>query len=282
MLEFAQKLHDELLLKLDGLNENHDIKTFSPDQRLSLILASIDRLKEKLKAYQFSRENEEIYFFKELLPLFLSLHFYYREKFDLESIELLGTPQLRNGYFDRLFIRIEDFFKENGEFLKYYRSGKTNMDKYYFLRNSSFQQEHMDLITSLIDPSYCTVYSIKVANILAYSKLDRDIRNIFLGEKDEGLPLTNKKTKLEWTDTKAGLVELIYSLKAKGAFNNGKASLKSITEYFENIFSIHPDNTSRSFQEILSRKTGYTKYIDKLRDNQNARIDEIEDGNMSL
>ncbi len=281
MLEFAQKLHDELLLELDSQNENHNIKSFSPDQRLSLILASIDRLKEKLKSYEFLSEEDEVYFFKKLLPLFLSLHLYYKEKFDLQSIELFGTPQLRNGYFERLFIRIEDFFNENAEFLKYYRSGKTYLDKYYFLRNSSFQQEHMDLLTSLIDPSCCTIYSIKVANILTYSKLERDIRNIFLGEKDEGLPLTNNKTKLEWTDTKAGLVELIYSLKAKGAFNNGKAGLKNITEYFENMFSVRLGNTSRSFQEILSRKTGYTQYIDKLRDNLNSRIDEIEDENIA-
>ena len=60
MTEFAQQLYDELLSKLED-----------SDQRLSLIGEAIDQIKLKLKTYQFANEEEEIEFFKNMLPLFL-------------------------------------------------------------------------------------------------------------------------------------------------------------------------------------------------------------------
>ncbi|HMH33149.1 MAG TPA: hypothetical protein VK543_08985, partial [Puia sp.] len=114
MLDFAQNLYEELLFKLDSTVP--DLKTFSPDQRLGLILRSIDQLKEKLKSYTFHSEEEEISFFRSRLPLFLSLFLYYSEKFDLESVQLAGTPQSRLEYFDRQFSRVGHFFIANAEF----------------------------------------------------------------------------------------------------------------------------------------------------------------------
>ena len=117
----------------------------------------------------------------------------------------------------------------------------------------------------MADPSYFTVYSLKIARILAYTHIEQDIRHIFLGREVETAPLPGE-IKLEWTDSKAGLIELIYSLKEQGAFNNGKANLKTITRYFENIFSVRLGNSSSAFQEILERKKSYTNITDKLRD----------------
>jgi len=131
----------------------------------------------------------------------------------------------------------------------------------------------------MADPSYFTVYSLKIARILAYTHIEQDIRHIFLGREVETAPLPGE-IKLEWTDSKAGLIELIYSLKEQGAFNNGKANLKTITRYFENIFSVRLGNSSSAFQEILSRKSGYTNYIDKLKDKLESKIDRIEEGNI--
>ena len=46
----------------------------------------------------------------------------------------------------------------------------------------------------------------------------------------------------------------------------------------EYVFFVHIDNPYRSFQEILSRKKGYTLYPDKLRDGFIHKIDDIESG----
>jgi hypothetical protein len=275
MLDFARALHDELLQILEELDSHRDPLDFSPDHRLQAVQSAIDQIKEKLKSHQFSDESEEIQFFKSVLPLFLSLFIYYREKFELESIQLIGTLQSRHEYIEVQSRRIEDFFRQHAEFFRYYRSGKTNLDRHYFLRSSSINQDNTELLGFVMDASFCTIYSVKIATILAFTRLEQDLHPVTKTVCNESENPRTNPNKLEWTDTKVGLIELIYSLKEQGAFNNGKADLKTIVQYFERIFSIHLGNSSSAFQEILSRKTGSTNYIDKLRDKLRQRIDEI-------
>jgi hypothetical protein len=80
-------------------------------------------------------------------------------------------------------------------------------------------------------------------------------------------------TRLKWTYSKVGLVELIYSLRELGAFNDGKADLKTIKECFEYMFNVDLGNITSSFQEILERKKGYTNITDKLREMFLKKID---------
>jgi len=275
MFHFAQQLHDELLQKLESRDENGNQPAYSHEQRLGIITDAIGRLKEKLKTAQFSVHEEEACFFKDWLPLFLSHYIYHTEISAFESTELRVTPQLRNEYLERLFRKMNDFYKENADFLRYYRSGKTNLDNYYFLRSSLLNQENND---PLMDLSFCTVYSIKVATLKAYGRLEQDIRNQFNDLHGAGKPAGHPGIRLKWTDTKSGAIELIYSLKEKGSFNNGEADLQTIVDYFEYMFSVRLDNPYRSFQEILSRKTGYTIYLDKLKDGFIRKINEMEGG----
>jgi len=76
-----------------------------------------------------------------------------------------------------------------------------------------------------------------------------------------------------------GLVELIYSLNEQGSFN-GNTDIKSITRYFEKVFAVQLSNTSKSFQDLLCCKKGYTTYVDKLREKINGRIDGIEEAHI--
>jgi RteC protein len=277
MIEFTQQLYNELLLKLED-----------SDQRLNLITEAIDQIKQQLKTYQFATEEEEIQFFKNLLPLFLSLFVYYSEKAALGCCERIGTEKSRMDYLDLLFQRIDYFFKANEEFFNYYRFGKTKFDNHYFLRTSYLFNENLDLPVFLMDSSFCTIYSWKLATIMAYTQLEKEISFNVKGKNSEGVTSDYDEegsqsidlVKLEWTDPKMGLIELVYSLRKQGAFNHGKADLKTITRYFEKVFSVQLSNTSKSFQDILSRKKNYTTYLDKLRDKMVAWIDEIEDRNM--
>jgi hypothetical protein len=68
---------------------------------------------------------------------------------------------------------------------------------------------------------------------------------------------------LQWTDSSAGLVEMIYAF-AKGSFNTGNATICEIAEYFEDVFSVHLGNYYRVFQEILCKKKSLTQFMDRL------------------
>jgi hypothetical protein len=132
------------------------------------------------------------------------------------------------------------------------------------------------MLTAVMNPFFNAIYSNKIANMLAYIRLDHEILQSFLPKKNEQPSCPPNECKLEWTDSKAALTELVYALNEQGAFNHGHASIKEITAGIQSAFSVDLGNTSSCFQEILSRKSGYTIYLDKLKDKLNSRIDHIE------
>ena len=79
-----------------------------------------------------------------------------------------------------------------------------------------------------------------------------------------------------WTGSNVGLIELAYALKASGVIGEGRTTLQVIVEQLERAFKIRAGNHTRIFQEILSRKKGYTVFLDHLKDSLLASIDENE------
>jgi RteC protein len=80
---------------------------------------------------------------------------------------------------------------------------------------------------------------------------------------------------LVFTAPKVYLNELGYAMKAHGSFNNGNAPVHKILSALEKMANVDLGNTSRTFQQILARKMGYTKYLDSLKLSLNERIDDF-------
>ena len=74
----------------------------------------------------------------------------------------------------------------------------------------------------------------------------------------------NTKFKLQWTASLSSLNELIYSLKASGAINNGNVGVGQIAEAFEELFNIRVGNIYRRQQE------------NRIRENRSAFIDLLK------
>ncbi len=201
MLDFAKKLYDELISQLKESEEEPDQRSISPDYRLNFITNMLDRLKESILADSFGNEHEEILFFKSGMPLFLSQLIYYKERVDLESMELTGSSRIMEATYERISEKISRFFTENTEFYKYYRSGKTIFDPCYYLRKSPLNQDNMFLPGYKVDESFCTVYSIKLATILAYARLEKDIRLKLTGDERKEVSGI-EEYKLKWTASK--------------------------------------------------------------------------------
>ncbi len=81
---------------------------------------------------------------------------------------------------------------------------------------------------------------------------------------------------LKWTTSKTDLIELIYALHASGTFNNGKADIKEIAEYFQHIFNVELGQYNRVFYDIRARKINKTKLLDNLKENLIRRIKETD------
>jgi hypothetical protein len=281
MLDFTRKLHEDLLLQLEELDDLPDNEKTNPDGKIKLLTKAIDQLKSRLKLFVFDTEEDEIHFFKNELPLFLSLFIYYSEKGAIECSRKVGTEKSSQEFLETVLDKMEYFFNTNMDFFNYCRFGKTRFDKYYFLRNLATCNEHVDMPVFMLDESFCTIYSWKLSTIIAYSRLEKEIRNSpihneILNSKGTG-DKESSEFNLAWTDTKRGLIELIYSLQKQGSFNNGQADLNSIVRCFEKTFSVDLGNTSSSYQQILSRKKGSTHFLNKLLEKFEEGIGRIDE-----
>jgi len=274
MIVFTQKLHEELISKLEVLDKNYSPKNLE-DHRLDLITTAIEKIKHKLKSYTFGSDKDEILFFKSVLPETLSLYIYYSHVMEWGCIEKKGSEKAMYDFYDSMFTKAENFRNEQKDFYEYCRDGKTDLDRIYFLRKSPMNRERVYQINSIMDPASPTVYCGILAKFLAYSRLEHELHLSIQENKQTGVPAIDNGNRLTWTLSKISLVEIIYALKEVKAFNHGKADVKAITEYFERIFNIHIGNIYRSFQEIMSRKTGYALFIDMLRESYLKKIDDI-------
>lgn len=95
------------------------------------------RIRTELKAYIFSDEAEEIYFFKKVKPLFLSTIEYYNLLYHAELFlpEFDASKQMK--FWMRESERLEKFNKANKEFIQYYKEGFSYKDEQYFLRKNN-------------------------------------------------------------------------------------------------------------------------------------------------
>ena len=272
MVAEVRKIYEQLLSELAILDEMHEPDLSSPDQRLLLISGVLELLKQKLTDYILEGDEHEISFYKEALPDILSLFIYYTEKSALETSDLIGTRKSRAEYRSRLMKRIDDFSMENADLYDYYSLRKTNFDSYYFLRSSPLNRESVALFGAVVDCRFCPGFSIKMAMISAYRKLDELLSDGIEGQKS--LATTPSATGLRWTGTKRALTELSYAIQKY--VNNGQVSIKVIVQGFQNLFNTDLGNYPRVFQEVLGRKKGETLFLNQLVDDLQKRIEDQE------
>ncbi len=169
--------------------------------------------------------------------------------------------------------RIDDFSTVNAELYDYYSLRKTNFDSYYFLRSSPLNREAAVLFGTMVDPKFCPGFSIKMAMISAYRKLDAELCENS-GEQNAKPTDPSKMSRLQWTGTKRDLTELVYAIKKY--VNNGMTPVKEIVQDFQGLFNIDLGNFHRVYYEILARKKGENQFLNQLVNDQQKKMEENE------
>ena len=235
-------------------------------QRSSKCLVAIQEILSELKQfvykYEFPSRIEEVEFFKETKPAFLSQYYYYDGLIEMKLGEPIEQERVRLYYFDHLS-KQQEFVKTHQDFYIYCISGSTHFDEQYFMRGKAMFK------APDIDTRFSTGYDNTLARILASHLIRGYVQKyIKLSATDAGTsPLT-------WTAKKADLVELIYALHKVEAFNDGKVEIKQIANLFETLFNVSLGNFYRHFQEIGLRKGSRTTFIGQMKDKLEQRLDE--------
>lgn len=279
MIRFTNNLREEVNQSLSTINARDSDTLKKAEEITSLLKHAFNRLRFFIHDYKFKDEDEEIFFFKEIKPnLFCDL-IYYQEMYNLEIHRPTGIYMELKVYLEKELSRISDFFDQNKAFYCYCRSKETFMDKLYFLRGKENTTLCDDSISHERDPLFSTIADLKLTRILANDKLEKYIYSE-LAKLEEVKSLNYAplpKVKLTWTISKIFLIELIYSLFLFGVFNHGKATLKEIIIYLEEVFNIDLGaNPSKAYAEMRERKQR-TTFLDKLKDILNRKMDQDEE-----
>jgi RteC protein len=274
MKSYTEKLHNELLVKLDELDRNYDPLMLT-DPRLNIISSAIDQVKEKLKTYQFKYEKDEIHYFKSVLPKTLALYIYYSDKIEWDRTLRQGRTECITKLSDKLFLQAETFREEHKVIYEYHRDERTDMDHLYFMRKSPLNREVSYQLLPIIDPSSPPLHCKLLAMNIAYSRMENELKILFAEIKGESGIKKKSRVPCKWTGKVIDLVELNYGLHGAGSINNGNASLKDIKECLEEAFDVDLGNTSSYFQDIIRRKNGSTTFLDLMKAKLLQRIDDF-------
>lgn len=274
---FSNNLYTDTEKKVNFLLEknNQDEELVLRDA-INIWSNGLKELKNFFNQYTLKTKEEEIDFFKNIKPKFTSELIYLNEKFNIERNKPASKTQATHKYYKKKLKKVKSFFKENFEFYKYIRSNYKYLDELYFVRNSNNPTGELDTHYFNTDTHFSTTQDFKVAWIIAYEKLEKDILEILKytsKTSDSNLPLQRS---LIWTGSKVSIIELIYALHSAGVFNHGSCTLKETVQMFSQVFNIELMQFHRIFNEITARKIERTKFLNALAQHLISKMEQAE------
>lgn len=276
-----QKLLSEFEGQLEALESGNGDILYKAEKGIALVEKCIRKLQKQIVGKDFETQSDEIYFFKHVKPQIFSKLIYYIRLFSIESKRPRGKDVAQVKYLQQQIDKLQAFFNDNLEFYNYYRRGAMSMDEQYFVRGNRDLRMPLESFHFLIDDQFSTCQDGTVATIMAYDMLIVYLRKEVDDLNNNMEPTKNtpmeKPSKLFWTGSKTDLIELLYALHASESINGGTVDIKEMASHFEHFYNIDLGNYYHTFIEIRSRKTSKTRFLDKLIELLNHRMESLDE-----
>lgn len=264
----AEQLHNRLTNDLEKIERENSAHLRISELSLFKIDEAIKELKAWIVNFEFECGADEIHFFKNVKPLFISKFIYHSKVIKILMYKPAAGEEAQRNYFTKEIEKLTIFYNENTEFYSYYRREATFLDQKYFRRK--MYDLKMALPSGLYDyhEGFTTSHDIKIAHIISNEYLESYLLNAIT---NVGLVQLNNTLKfpLVWSSSKVSLVELLYSLHLTRCFNGGNIEFSEIVKATEKLFEIDLGNSYKTIGEIKSRKNSRTKFLQSLNDNLN-------------
>lgn len=266
MIQYTSNLKKDIDIKIEQI-ECSEISMITKSLDASRVLAkAFNQLKAFILSYDFKDEEEEIYFFKETKPRLCSRLIFYRKVYNIEMNRPIGIDKQRE-YLCELLNDINKYNVKRLDFIRYYRSGSSHLDSFYFLRDKKDVEQYLETFYYEFDPQFSTNCDFKVTKILANDMLSAYLMHEMDLLDDNGLKICSfgfPATKKTWMGSKTELQEQIFSWDSAGSF--GDVPLTQLYDYIQNVFNIQLDsNLSRTLGDLKIRNNP-TPFLDKLKD----------------
>lgn len=277
---FSESLLSELENHLKIIHSQTEEPIQYAEQAIKKLISILEKLKTTFLQHKFESKSEEIDFFRNVKPQFAAKLIYYNEIYNIETNKPFGSKKAIRKYYNTELAKLQNYFTENVEFYKYFRTGNRSLDNKYFLRGRHDPRYTLDSFYFQADYRFSTSHDYKVAKILANDAVKMYLESgiSILKNKKVTVPVQQLHVKTQkWTGSKVALVELIYALHAEGVFNNGNVELTELVSSFESAFNIDLGQFNRVFLEIRARKSERTKFLNTLKEKLIMRMDDADE-----
>ncbi|MAU14130.1 RteC domain-containing protein [Flagellimonas sp.] len=276
-----QKLLSEFEGQLEALESGDGDILYKAEKGIALVEKCIRKLQKQIVGKSFETQADEIYFFKHVKPQIFSKLIYYIRLFSIESKRPRGKDVAQVKYLQQQIDKLQTFFNDNLEFYNYYRRGAMSMDEQYFVRGNRDLRMPLESFHFLIDDQFSTCQDGTVATIMAYDMLIVYLRKEVDDLNNNMEPTKNtpmeKPSKLFWTGSKTDLIELLYALHTSKSINGGTVDIKEMASHFEYFYNVDLGNYYHTFIDIRSRKSSRTRFLDRLIEMLNQRMESLEE-----
>lgn len=269
------RLWKDLTTAIDQINRSNNEIVMRAEEILMETDSSIRQLKDILRQYNFQDWSEEIYFFKNTKPKFVSIYIYYSKVLSIEASKPYADPEALRSYYENERAQLLYFYNEQRDFISYYRRKSSYLDKKYFVRfNFDFKLKLSPELYSY-DEEFSTSHDHIVSQIMANDLLDQYLTDKIDSKESRENSFENSKH-LEWTAPKVALVELLYALHQTKCFNGGHSDLAEIFRWAESSLNINLGNYHKTLSEIRLRKTERTKFLSLLQYNFDQYLNDLD------
>lgn len=274
------ELYDSFIGKMNALQMTYPVSLTVAQEAVDIAIEHLHKLKKLVIDHQFASEEEEVKFFKYYKPRFHSQLIYFNKLFNIELKKPLAGKSALEEYYQKQLFGIKLFFEGHQDIYQYFRRNDNSLDDKFFIRGNTLNKKTLHHRHPDVDARFSTDQDYLFSQIMANERLSHylqlcldSINNIAPSIPP---PPSNRKT-LIWTDSKTDFVEFIYGLFAKRCCNNGDITKKDLFDILSPVFSIMINNTSRVWQEVLSRKKPYRNFYNKTGDSLQNEIENDDD-----
>ena len=269
------QLWKDLTTAIDQINRSNNEIVMRAEEILMETDSSIRQLKDILRQYNFQDWSEEIYFFKNTKPKFVSIYIYYSKVLSIEASKPYADPEALRSYYENERAHLLYFYNEQRDFISYYRRKSSYLDKKYFVRFKFDFKLKLSPELYSYDVEFSTSHDHIVSQIMANDLLEQYLTDKIDSKDSKENSFENSKN-LEWTAPKVALVELLYALHQTKCFNGGHSDLAEIFRWAENSLNINLGNYHKTLSEIRLRKTERTKFLSLLQHNFDQYLNDLD------
>lgn len=235
---------------------------------------TLEVLRQRVLQLGFKNLQEEALFFKDIKSTIVGYLFYFISLVQVERSRPYGCPKKERKFLISQIMGMQAYLIKHQELYEYLLRRHDYRDQDFFIRKNSPHQLMDEAIASMVDFQFGTTHD------MIFSKIKGYILTIDYLERKLAIPMTspvyNSLGTLQWTGSKADLVELTYALHASGLVNNGTAAIKDLAQGMEQLFAIKLGDYYRIFLEIRARKNNQAKLLEILRTSLISKIENME------